>query len=84
MHVADVCYFVTQGSALDKEAAQRSTTFYLVDRRFDMLPALLSGGEYDMRLTVTSAFCNPLNNSFTTESDLFITLSRFVLTSRKG
>ncbi len=29
--------------ALDKEAAQRATTIYLNDRRFDMLPSLLSG-----------------------------------------
>jgi len=31
-----------QGSELDKEAARRATTFYLVDRRFDMLPSILS------------------------------------------
>ena len=30
------------GSALDREARGRSTTVYLVDRRLDMLPALLS------------------------------------------
>lgn len=35
-------YFVPHGSALDKEAQVRATTFYLVDRRFDMLPTLLS------------------------------------------
>lgn len=31
-----------QGSLLDAEAASRCTTVYLVDRRLDMLPALLS------------------------------------------
>jgi hypothetical protein len=42
VHIADVTHFLHQGSPLDREAAHRSTTFYLVDRRFDMLPAILS------------------------------------------
>jgi hypothetical protein len=33
---------VPLGSALDLQARQRGTTFYLVDRRFDMLPSVLS------------------------------------------
>ena len=44
VHIADVTYFVPHNSALDKEAQARGTTFYLVDRRFDMLPSLLSSG----------------------------------------
>jgi len=42
VHIADVDYFVPHDSALDKEAQKRATTFYLVDRRFDMLPRVLS------------------------------------------
>jgi DIS3-like exonuclease 1 len=42
VHIADVTYFVSHNSPLDREAQQRGTTFYLVDRRFDMLPSLLS------------------------------------------
>lgn len=42
VHIADVCHFVPHRSPLDREAQERSTTFYLVDRRFDMLPSLLS------------------------------------------
>ncbi|PRW57734.1 DIS3-like exonuclease 1 [Chlorella sorokiniana] len=42
VHIADVSYFVRQGGLLDSEAAARCTTVYLVDRRLDMLPALLS------------------------------------------
>jgi DIS3-like exonuclease 1 len=42
VHIADVTYFVPHNSSLDKEAQVRGTTFYLVDRRFDMLPSLLS------------------------------------------
>ena len=44
VHIADVTYFVPHNSALDVEAQIRGTTFYLVDRRFDMLPTLLSSG----------------------------------------
>lgn len=42
VHIADVTHLVRHNSALDKEARARATTFYLVDRRFDMLPSLLS------------------------------------------
>ena len=42
VHIADVSWFVHEGSALDAEAAARCTTVYLVDRRLDMLPAELS------------------------------------------
>ncbi|KAI8321346.1 RNB-domain-containing protein [Martensiomyces pterosporus] len=41
VHIADVTNFVKPGTAMDKEAAHRSTTVYLVDRRIDMLPELL-------------------------------------------
>jgi len=43
VHIADVTYFLRHNSPLDKEAQARATTFYLVDRRFDMLPSVLSG-----------------------------------------
>jgi hypothetical protein len=46
VHIADVTYFVPHKSALDTEAQVKATTFYLVDRRFDMLPSLLSSGAY--------------------------------------
>ena len=42
VHIADVGFFVEQGSPLDKEAAHRSTSTYLVQRRLDMLPGLLT------------------------------------------
>jgi len=43
VHIADVTFFLQQNSALDKDAASRATTFYLSDRRFDMLPRLVDG-----------------------------------------
>ncbi|KAK5576335.1 hypothetical protein RB653_007476 [Dictyostelium firmibasis] len=42
VHIADVSHFVKEGSSLDLEAKRRGTTIYLPDRRFDMLPAVLS------------------------------------------
>ena len=42
VHIADVTHFVRAGSAIDKEAARRCTTVYMVDRRTDMLPQLLT------------------------------------------
>lgn len=42
MHIADVTHFVRAGAEIDKEAARRCTTVYMVDRRTDMLPGLLT------------------------------------------
>lgn len=42
VHIADVSHFVRPGTLLDYEAQLRGTTVYLVDRRLDMLPSLLS------------------------------------------
>ncbi|TSK19975.1 DIS3-like exonuclease 1 [Bagarius yarrelli] len=42
VHIADVTHFVKEGSLTDLEARCRATTYYLADRRYDMLPAVLS------------------------------------------
>ena len=42
VHIADVTHFVAPDSLTDHEARLRSTTVYLADRRYDMLPAILS------------------------------------------
>ncbi|XP_071112514.1 DIS3-like exonuclease 1 [Haliotis cracherodii] len=42
VHIADVTYFVKPGSLSDVEARSRSTSVYLADRRYDMLPTILS------------------------------------------
>ncbi|MGC8852867.1 MAG: RNB domain-containing ribonuclease, partial [Hydrogenobacter sp.] len=42
VHIADVSYFVKEGSHIDKEAFRRGFTFYLPDRALHMLPEKLS------------------------------------------
>ncbi len=61
VHIADVSYFVTPGSALDKEAVERATSVYLVDRTIPMLPEVLSNDLCSLRpnedrLSVSAVF----------------------------
>lgn len=49
VHIADVSHFIRPGNALDKEASQRATTVYLVDKRIDMVPELLSSNLCSLR-----------------------------------
>ena len=42
VHIADVSHFIVAGGAIDKEAMERATSVYLVDRVVPMLPEVLS------------------------------------------
>lgn len=49
VHIADVTYYIEEGSLLDQEALERATSVYLVDRVVPMLPEALCNNLCSLR-----------------------------------
>lgn len=74
VHIADVSYYVTEGSALDLAARARGTSVYLPGMTIPMLPEALSNGLCSLRPNedrLTYSLLMTLENGRVVDYDLF-------------
>jgi len=84
VHIADVTSFVSQDSALDREASDRSTTVYLADRRIEMLPARLSSDLCSLKENETRFAFSALITVDSMGNVVHVEFARTVIRSRKA
>jgi len=84
VHIADVTAFLRYGSTLDMEALERGTTVYLVDRRIEMLPSLLTSNLCSLRGNVERLAFSVLFRMDAEANELSVEFGRSVIKSARA